>query len=109
MKGEYMKKLKYILIGLFLLLPFSVKANDISSIDMDIVLDKLGTATITETWNADVSQGTEGWHPYYNLGKSTMKVISASMDGTAYQIKDYWNEDASLSEKAYKAGIYKVK
>lgn len=103
-----MKNLKYLLFSLFLLLPFSVNATSISSIDMDIKLDKLGTATVTETWKANVTQGTEGWHPYYNLGKSSISVISASMDGQEYQIRNYWNEDSSLSDKAYKAGIYRV-
>ena len=103
-----MKYIKYLLFSLLLVIPLSVKANSISSIDMDIKLDQLGTATITETWEANVSQGTEGWHPYYNLGKSTIKMISASMDGKDFQIKDYWRESDSFSEKAYKAGIYKV-
>ena len=103
-----MKYIKYLLFSLLLIIPLSVKANSISSIDMDIKLDQLGTATITETWEANVSQGTEGWHPYYNLGKSTIKMISASMDGKDFQIKDYWRESDSFSEKAYKAGIYKV-
>lgn len=103
-----MKYIKYLLFSLLLIIPISVKANTISSIDMDIKLDKLGTATITETWKANVSQGTEGWHPYYNLGKSTISVVSASMDEKEFQISSNWNENASLSEKAYKAGIYKV-
>ncbi len=103
-----MNKLKYLLFALFLFVPLSVNANSISNIDMDIVVDDAGTATITETWSANVSQGTEGWHPYFNLGASEITVVSASMDGTEYQIKESWNENASLSEKAYKAGVYKV-
>ena len=40
-----------------------VNASSINSVDMDIVLDENGKATITETWIASVNQGTEGWHP----------------------------------------------
>ena len=83
-----------------------VNASSIDSIDMDIVLDEYGTATITETWKANVSQGTEGWHPYYNFGKTNFSVLSASMDGVNYTVEDNWNENTTLSAKAYKAGIY---
>ena len=83
-----------------------VKANDISSIDMDIYVDIEGTATVTETWIADVNGGTEGWHPYYNLGNSKITVLEASMDNKPYTIVDTWNEDNGLSSKAYKAGLY---
>ena len=103
-----MKYFKYLLLSIFFIIPFSVKANTISSIDMDIVLDQFGTATVTETWKANVSQGTEGWHPYYNLGKSKISVVSASMDGAEYQVVNSWNEGASKEGKAYKAGIYEV-
>ena len=83
-----------------------VKANTISSIDMDIYVDIEGTATVTETWVAKVNSGTEGWHPYFNLGNSKITLVEASMDGKEYSILDDWNENSSLSGKAYKAGLY---
>ena len=102
--------MKKILVALlvFILSIDIVYASSIDSIDMDIVLDEYGTATITETWEATVTQGTEGWHPYYNLGKTKLSVISASMDGESYEVVSNWNENSSLSSKAYKAGIYNV-
>ena len=100
--------MKKILFGLILFFSFTISVNaaSISQIDMDIKLDHNGTATITERWNASVSEGTEGWHPYFNIGTSEIKVISASMDGKKYEIESFWDKDATLSEKAYKAGIY---
>ena len=104
-----MKYIKKIILLLLLFVPFiTVKANTISDIKMDIYVDQDGNATITETWNAYVSQGTEGYHPYFNLGNSTIEVISASMDGESYTIDEYWDINRSLSEKAYKTGIYKT-
>ena len=105
-----MKKLKLLILSIVLLFISytNVYASSIDTIDMDIKLDENGTATITETWKANVTQGTEGWHPYYNLGNSEISVISASMDGEKYTVLENWNESASLSGKAYKAGIYKV-
>lgn len=100
--------MKKILVGIlcFFSSMLIVNASSIDEINMDIKIDEAGNATITETWNAYVNQGTEGWHPYYNLGESKIEVISASMDGKEYEIEKYWNESASLASKAYKAGIY---
>ena len=104
-----MKHIKKIVLVLLLCIPFiTVKANTISDIKMDIYVDQDGNATITETWDAYVNQGTEGYHPYFNIGNSSIEVISASMDGEPYTIDYYWNIDKSLSEKAYKAGLYKT-
>lgn len=88
-----------------------IVANEESQIkkyDMDIQIDKKGTATITETWIANVNKGTEGYHSYNNLGKSDIKMLSASMDGKEYTIENNWNESGTLSDKSYKAGVYKT-
>ena len=104
-----MKYIKKIVLFLLLLVPFiTVRANTISSIKMDIYVDMDGNATVTETWDAYVNQGTEGYHPYFNIGNSTIEVISASMDGEPYTIDEYWDIDRGISEKAYKTGIYKT-
>ena len=85
-----------------------VNANGVSKIDMDIYVDNEGIATVTETWDATVTQGTEGWHPYYNLGKSEIYDVKAWMDNQEYTTVSDWNENSSLSDKAYKAGLYYV-
>ena len=100
-----MKRLVFA-ICLFFIGIIGVNASSISNIDMNIYVNSLGTATVTETWNATVNQGTEGWHPYYNIGESTITVKSASMDGRQYEVVSSWNENSSLSDKAYKAGLY---
>lgn len=102
-----MKKIIVLIISFFSFINL-VGAASISSIDMNIVLDKNGNAKVTETWIADVNEGTEGWHPYYNLGSSEIRVISASMDGKDYQVVNHWNENSSLSDKAFKSGVYQV-
>ncbi|MBQ6477312.1 MAG: DUF2207 domain-containing protein [Bacilli bacterium] len=101
--------MKKLIFGICLFLSFiiSVKASSIDDINFNIKVDDLGTATITETWKANVSQGTEGYHPFYNLGESTITVKSASMDGRDYEVVSYWDEESSLADKAYKAGLYK--
>ena len=83
-----------------------VDATSISNIDMDIFVDMYGNAIITETWDTYVTEGTEGWHPYYNLGNSVITELEVSMDGKSYTTIGDWDVNASLSDKAYKAGIY---
>ncbi len=102
-----MKKILFTILLMFSFC-FVVDASSISKIDMDIFVDSEGVATITETWDATVNEGTEGWHPYYNLGLSELYVVSASMDGKEYEIVDNWFGNSSLSDKAYKAGLYNV-
>lgn len=95
------------LVLILLLFPIiGVDASSISNIDMDIYVDHYGNATITENWVAYVNQGTEGWHPYYNLGNSVISDLIVSMDGREFATVSNWNGDSSLSEKAYKAGLY---
>lgn len=102
-----MKKIfKVILITMLLFIfPLIVKANSISKIDMDIYVDKSGTAHVTETWSANLSQGTEGYKPYYNLGGASITNFKVSENGKTYTYNDYWNTNDSFSEKAYKNGI----
>ena len=105
-----MKGLKYFLflIGFFLLFSFSVKANKINKIAMDIYLDNSGNAHITEVWDTYLNQGTEGYHPYYNLGNSTISDLKVSDErGTNYTTVSYWDINSSFERKRHKSGIYK--
>ena len=108
-----MKKiLKISLIFLFFLLTFgilkSVNANSISQISMDIYVDKNGNATINEVWNCTTNNGTEVYHPYYNLGKSKIENLQVSENGRNYQTLSSWDTSGNLEDKAYKCGINKI-
>ena len=85
-----------------------VDATSVSNIDMDIFVDIYGNASVIETWDAYVTDVTEGYHPYYNLGSSEISNLEVSMDGREYTTISNWNVSGSISEKAYKAGIYYV-
>ena len=105
-----MKKIKkYISIFiLFFLFSMKVNANSIDSIKMDIYIDQNGNAHVTETWSAYLNSGTEGYHPYFNLGNATITDYSVKDETNSYTTISNWNINASLSDKAYKAGIYKT-
>ena len=85
--------------------PLIVKANSIDKIDMDIYVDKEGTAHVTETWSANLNQGTEGYKPYYNIGDANITNFKVSEADREYTYTYNWDTDLSFDEKAYKNGI----
>lgn len=107
-----MKKFLKISLLTFILLSFvfviKVQANSISSIDMDIYVDKSGDAHITETWNCNVTQGTESYHPYYNLGNSQITDLTVSENNQKYTTISNWNTSGTFNSKSYKCGINKI-
>ena len=106
------KTLKILLILLFALVLFSignkVEANSIQSIAMDIFVDDYGDAHVTEIWKCDVTQGTEVYHPYYNLENSVIKDLMVTDENTEYEQLSYWDSSGTFEEKAYKSGINKL-
>ena len=96
-------------LGLLLFFPIIAKANSIDKIDMDIYIDKSGTAHVTEVWSANLNEGTEGYKPYYNLGEAKITNFKVSEDNKEYTFNNSWNTKESFSNKAYKNGINHVK
>ena len=106
-----MKKIKYLLVTILLFICcISVvnASNKINKISMDIYVDENGNAHITEVWDAKLSEGTEGYHPYYNLGNSTISDYTVTDDtNTTYTFKEKWNIKDSFDTKKHTNGIYK--
>ncbi len=106
------KTIKILFIFLFAFALFSilnkVEANSIQSISMDIYVDNNGDAYVTETWKCNVTQGTEVYHPYYNLGNSVIKDLTVMDGDTQYEQLSYWNTSGTLQSKANKCGIHKI-
>ena len=86
----------------------NVYANDIEKITMDIYVDNNGDAYVTEEWTANLSSGTEGYKPYYNLGNSEILNYKVSLNKEYFTTISNWDVDASFYEKSYKAGINPV-
>lgn len=103
------KTLKIFLLTCFSLFLFSLfqtaEANSINSISMDISIDDNGNASVTEIWKCKTTQGTEVYHPYYNLGNSKITNLTVSENGFNYTTLSNWNTSGTLSDKAYKCGI----
>lgn len=104
-----MKKIiKLFILSWIIFFTYSVKANNLSSISMNIYIDKYGNAHVTEVWDAKLTSGTEGYKPYYNLGDSKITDFKVMMDNKDFVFQNYWNVNASFDSKAYKNGINKI-
>lgn len=109
MKNKILKILLVFILSLaFFGLGEIVQANSIRKISMDIYVNDDGDAQVTETWNCSVSQGTEVYHPYYNLGNSKITNLTVSEGSKEYTTLNSWNTSGSLDSKAYKCGINKI-
>ena len=86
----------------------NVSANSINKISMDIFVDNNGDAVVQEVWDCYTNQGTEVYHPYYNLGKSRISDISVTEKGRTYTTLSSWDTSESFENKAYKCGINKI-
>lgn len=100
-----MKKI-ILLILMFFCLTINVKADSINKITMDIYLDEFGTAHITEKWDVNINEGTEGYKPYYNLGNAEFTNFTVTnQNNKNFDFQTNWDVNASFKEKAYKNGI----
>ena len=105
-----MRKTLFVFIFAFILFSFGnmVEANTIQSISMDIFVNDNGDAYVTETWKCNVTQGTEVYHPYYNLGNSEIKDLTVTDGNIQYTTLSRWNTSGTLASKANKCGINKI-
>lgn len=96
-----------VVIVIFLFFPTGIKANTINKVSMDVYIDNRGNASITELWDTNLNEGTEGYKEFNNLNNSYISNFSViDKNGIQYGNVTPWNSSASFSEKKYKSGIY---
>jgi hypothetical protein len=106
------KKLISTILCTFLLLTSIAQAasgaNNVSDINVDVVIYDDGSAYITQTWNCNFTEGTECYIPIENLGEmSISEFLVSDVNGAYTYIKD-WDVDASFEEKSEKCGMVKT-
>ncbi len=102
-----MKKINCFLFLIICLFSFNFvyAKDDIKKITMDIYVDNNGDAHIKEEWTADITEGTEGYKPYYNLGNSEIINYKVKLGSSEFTTVPSWDIDAGFDGKAYKAGL----
>lgn len=103
-----MKKINLLILGIILLVPSIAMANSIKNIDIDIYVDSIGTAHVTEIWDTYLNEGTEGYKPYYNLGNSKISNFKVKLDNIEYTFNDNYNINASFDSKKYTNGFHYI-
>ncbi len=107
-----MKKIITTLFCALLLLAFmspaALGANKVSDIKVDVVIYKDGSAYITQTWNCNFTEGTEGYIPIENLGEMSLSDLLVSDASGPYTLMKDWDVKASFKEKAGKLGLVKT-
>ena len=108
-----MKKIILTLFCALLLLTFmsqaALGANKVSEINVDVVIYHDGSAYITQTWNCNFTEGTEGYIPIENLGEMSLLDFLVSDASGPYTYMKEWKVGASFEEKARKYGLVKTK
>ena len=98
-----MKKILLFFVLAFIM-PLGVNANTIHSIDIDVYLNRDGSANITEVWDVDGSDGTEWYKVINNMGNMKLYNFTVRMDGNLLLYKD-WDINESLYQKRGYYGI----
>ena len=103
-----MKKIYAMLLIIMLILSFNVaSANTINSIKMDIYVDEIGNAQVTEIWDCYATKNTEWYHTYDNLGKSKITNFTVKDENNiVYENVNNWNVNGSFNNKTtFRLGI----
>lgn len=102
--------LLFIVMFAFTTLPASAKEKSINSIEINVVLNEDGSASITEIWDVSgISDGTEYYKELKNMNEMKVHSLTVSDEsGQQYENIDNWNTKLSLAEKAGKSGILKT-
>lgn len=103
------KKIIPTILGIFFLLTLMTQtalgANNVSDINVDVVIYEDGSAYITQTWNCNFAEGTECYIPIENLGEMSISEFLVSDVNGAYTFLEDWDIDAGFEEKAGKYGM----
>ena len=105
-----MKRLLSFLTVLLLLIPTAVDASSkqITNIDVNCQIDQNGTATIVERWDMEVSEGTEGYKIFNEMGDQPITLIGVTDDrGVSYKNIGTWDSNVSRESKINKCGLIK--
>lgn len=102
-----MNKLKIVIVFLFFMVPLSVDADTIYSIDIKVNIARDGSANITELWDVKADDGTEWYKKFSNLGNIEVSDFVVKMDDEELEQKD-WNTKESLENKAGYFGINEI-
>ncbi len=99
-----LKRLSVLLLLAFCL-SLSSFANNVSEIDISVVIENDGDAKVRQTWQGSFDDGTENYILIGNLNGIEIKDFSVSDENGEFAFINNWDIDASRSKKKNKCGI----
>lgn len=104
-EDKFMKKIFIFVLMLLMIAPISVKADDhIYSIDVNVYVEKSGSAYITEVWDVQADGGTEWCKLLSNLENAEVSDYYVLMDEKEMESME-WKSGGSVKDKAGRYGI----
>ena len=79
--------------------------NRVPEMEIEVALRPDGSAYVTQTWSADIDEGTEFYLACRDSGYLTITDFFVSDVNGPYTFVEDWDVDASFEEKAGKCGI----
>lgn len=76
----------------------------VNRMNIDVVLNDQGTATITENWSVTADEGSEIYKVVKLVGPQALSNYQVSMDGRPFNRQLNWQTDDNRKQKAYKFG-----
>ncbi|MBY8909101.1 DUF2207 domain-containing protein [Salinicoccus roseus] len=100
--------MKYILgmcitFAAVLMLSVDTQANEITNMHMEVEINPDGSVTVTETREADMTEGTENYMVFDDDDMGEVEVTDFSVEG--FTEEEDWDMDAGLEEKAGRYGM----
>jgi|SRR5690625_2844744 len=114
--GNYMRKFTFGLIVVTLFVLIGTLFNDAVYAEKNrneeemirVSIDDDGSAHFTHSFLVEVYDGTEYYMRFTNIDLSMIEDVKVSEDGREFELIDNWDLQASLEEKAFKAGMMRT-
>ena len=100
-----MKNKIILFVVMMFMMPISILADTIYSIDMKINILEDGSANITEVWVVKADSGSEWYKDMYELNNSDLSNFTVKMDGVDLKFKENWDISENINEKSGYYGI----
>lgn len=104
MKNKLILKVGLV-FSLMFLFAFSAGANHVENIDIDVTLNKDGSALIEQEWTGDFYEGSECYYEFIEGDVLELINFTASLNGKEYETVGSWDVSGSFSDKAYRCGL----
>lgn len=104
-KGKVLIKIISVLSMLFIFAFSASASNHVESIDIDVTLNKDGSALIEQEWKGTFDEGTECYYEFNAGDTLSLQNFTVSCNGREYTTLNSWNVNASFNGKAYKCGL----